>query len=470
MFKYSVILLIFFLSSCSVGENFEHSYFVSDKDTKNTLKLNPNEIKIQNTWYEIFNDNDLNTLLKTALLNNPTIKQGIERLKQSRLNLAIQSKEFLPKLDAYTDYKYNKSRNKTSYSYDANEFSAGLSVTWEIDLWGKNEYVSEQYYQIMKNVEYSLFNIKTSITAEIISNYINLRLAQEKLRIANKNLYLQKDIFETIKNKHNSGISDLLALNQAEFTVQKTKSSIPPLESQIENYKNALATLLGVLPDNMPVNLDKYSKNITSNTFVFDIKKLYNLPLDVIRSRPDIMSAEANILNQNAAINEAITNLYPSLNLSASFGFISSSGNNLFNSNNQNYGYSPEISLPIWHWQQLKNNVELQKHIREEYIMNYNEIMLTALMELKTIIKTVEESYKTNKYQKIAFSKMQNIMKLTKDKYANGLIEFTDVAQAEQDLLDAQNNLAESNAQILQNITNFYKATGGGYNIVTCGD
>ena len=468
MFKYIAILHILFLSSCSVGENLEHYTTIKDKDVQETLNLSPNEITVKNNWYEIFNDNDLNTLLKHALSTNFSVKQGVERLKQSRLDLAIQSKEYYPKLDISADYKYNKSRNKTSYSYNINDFSTGFNVTWELDLWGKSNYVSEQYYQIMKNVEYSLFNIKTSVTAEIISNYINLRLAQEKLRIANKNLTLQNDILQTIKNKHASGIVDLLALNQAEYTVQKTKSTIPPLKIQIEKYKNSIATLLGITPNKMPLNLDKYNKNITSYTFKYNTKKLYNLPLNVIRSRPDVMSAEASILSQNAVINEAITNLYPSLNLSASFGFISSSANNIFNSNNQNYGYSPGLTLPIWHWNQLKNNVELQKHIREEYIVNYNEIMLTALMELKTIIKTIEQSYITNQYTKNAFNKMQNIMELTKNKYSNGLIEFTDVAQAEQDLLNAQNILAESNAEILQNITNFYKATGGGYNIITC--
>lgn len=468
MFKYSVIILFLFMTSCSVEEDFNKHTFIKDVDVQKTLKLIPDETKIQNNWFEIFNDKDLNTLLYTALSNNFSIKQGIERLQQSRINLAIQSKEFYPQIDAYADYKYNKARNRNYLASNINDFSVGFNATWEVDLWGKGKYVSDKYYNIMKEVEYSLFNIKTSITAEIISNYINLRLAQEKLHIAYKNLKLQKDIMQTIKNKFNSGITDSLALNQAEFTVQKTNATIPVLKTQIESYKNSLITLSGTLPQELPINLDKYKKNITSNTFRYDTKKLYNLPLNIIRSRPDVMAAEAIILSQNATINEAITNLYPSLNLSASFGFISSSANNIFNTSNQNHGYSPAISLPIWNWNQLKNNIELQKHIREEYIINYNEVILTALTELKTVITSVEEAYKTNHYSKTAFNKMKNIMNLTKNKYTNGLVEFTDVARAEQDLLEAQNTLAESNAQILQNIINFYKATGGGYNIINC--
>ena len=151
----------------------------------------------------------------------------------------------------------------------------------------------------------------------------------------------------------------------------------------IRFLKFHIAVLLGVLPSNLPINLDKYNKNITATTFNYNTKKLYDLPLSIIRSRPDIMASEATIRAQNAVVSEAITNLYPTVSLSATFGFISSSGNSLFNKDSQVYGYTPGLSLPVWHWGQLTNNIELQKHIKEEYILNYNEAMLTAISEIK---------------------------------------------------------------------------------------
>lgn len=468
MFKYIVLLNIFILTSCHVGEEYSHRYFVTDKDVRENLDASPNEEIIKNTWYEMFNDNDLNTLIQHSLIDNLTIQQGIERLKQSRLNYMIQSKNNYPMFNASADYNYSKASNNQDYSYDINAFKAGFDVSWELDIWGKGKYISDQYYNLMHNEAYSLLNIKVSITAEMIANYINLREAQEKLNIATKNLRLQQDIMQTVKDKYNAGIADSLALNQAEFAVEKTKSSIPPLKTQIENHKNAIAVLLGMAPNNIPVNLDKYKRNITNTTFKYNVQKLYNLPLVTIRSRPDIMATEMSIRAQNAVVNEAITSLYPDVTLNATFGFISNSGHSLFDKNSQIYGYTPGITLPVWHWGQLKNNVELQKHIKEEYILNYNEAMLTALAELKNAITAVEQSYKTNAYTLSALSKMRSVMELTRNKYENGLIEFTDVAVAEQDYLNAQNALAESNAAILQYLTAFYKATGGGYNIRIC--
>ncbi len=470
MHKLALISLILFLTSCMVGEDYTPEQFISDKDVQENLNIHPNNEQINNAWYEIFKDNDLNTLLNHAMNNNISVQQSIERLQQSRYNYMIQSKQTYPMFDATGGYEYRKAHHneKYSYGYDMNAFKAGFDVSWELDIWGKGQYISEQYYNFMQNATYSLFNIKVSITAEIITNYINLREAQEKLNIAYKNLRLQQDIMQTVKDKYAAGIADDLSLNQAEYAVEKTKSSIPPLLTTIENHKNAIAVLLGVSNKKLPINLDKYKRNITSTTFKYNVQKLYNLPLSIIRTRPDIMAAEASIYAQNAAINTAITSLYPDVSLSASFGFISNSGHSLFNKNSQLYGYTPGITLPIWHWGQLTNNIELQKHIREEYILNYNETMLTALAELKNAIIAVEQAYKTNKYSQSSLRKMRNVMELTRNKYENGLIEFTDVAIAEQDYLNAQNALAESNAAILQYLTAFYKATGGGYNIQTC--
>ena len=176
------------------------------------------------------------------------------------------------------------------------------------------------------------------------------------------------------------------------------------------------------------------------------------------------MAAETTLKQQNAAVNEAITNLYPSISLTATFGFISSSGHSLFNKNSQIYGYTPGFTLPIWNWKQLSNNVELQKSINEEYILNYNEVILTALTEIKNAISGVKQTYEANRSYKSSVTKMRNILKLSQTKYNNGLISFTDVTTAEQNLLNAQLNLIANNAEILQNITAFYKAVGGGYN------
>ncbi len=459
------IVLFLLLCSCSVGNNEVIPVFISDENVGKTLNLEKTAQKINKNWFEIFNDKDLNTLLNQLWKSNFSIAIGKERLQQARYNLYIYSKQNYPFIDSDNSYNFNKNNNINDISSDINTFKLGFDMSWELDIWGKGKYISDQYYELMKGAKYSLENIKSSIVAEMTMNYINLRKLQKKMQIAQKNIKLQQDILEIVKSKYQTGTTDKLALEQALFTLEKTKSTIPLLNTQIENYKNSIAVLLGVLPQDLPINLEECKKNITSTPFKYSVKKLYNLPLNIIRTRPDIMASEQKIITQNMVVNQAIADLYPSFNIGATFGFISSSGNTLIKTNNQTYGYTPSINIPIWHWGQLTNNIELQKHIKEEFILNYNEALLTALMEVKNAITSIEQSYKTNSSLSSSLHNIKNIMQLTKDKYQNGLIEFTDVALAEQNYLEAENNFIDSNAEILQNITAFYKATGGGYNI-----
>jgi len=465
MRNYIVLFCIPLLVSCHVGEDYSSPKFLVENDVKEALKLSDKSDNISANWYTIFKDNVLNTLLVNILNSNLSIKQAEERLIQARYTLEIQSKSFLPTFDALGEYQYQKSNSESLVAENINHFKVGFDAVWEMDIWGKGAYISEQYSALLDETKYSLLNIKTTICAEAVRNYILLREAQEKLRIANKNLQLQKDILATIRNKHSVGIADDLALNQAEYIIETTKALIPNLRTNIEVNKNALAVLLGIPSNKIPVDLDKYAKNIVADTFKYSVRNLYNLPLNIVQARPDIAAAEKNIQMQNAVVNQAITNLYPSISLDATFGYISFSGNKLFNTNKQVYGYNPQLSQPIWHWKQLVNNIDLQKHSKEEYILIYNEALLTALSELKNATISVEEAYEANKYKKNSFIKMQNILKLTHEKYKNGLVNFTDVANAEKQLLSAQTDFISSNANILLSLTAFYKATGGGYNL-----
>lgn len=465
MHRCGILFFILLLASCHVGEEYNERKILPEGEVKSALKLSDEHGEISTNWYMIFKDDVLNTLLDNIINCNLSIKQAEERLIQARYTLKIQSRKLLPTLDMQGSYKYQKSNSVSLVSEDADYFRLGFDAVWEMDFWGKGDYITEQYAQMMKKAEYSLLNIKASISAEVVSNYIQLRMAQEKLRIANKNLQLQMDILKTIKDKHEVGIADDLSLNQAEYVVETTKAVIPNLKATIETYKNTIAVLLGVSLNKIPVNLDNYKTNITADTFKYSVKNLYNLPLDVIHNRPDIKVAESSIRSQNAVVNQAITELYPSVNLGTTFGYISFSGRKLFNNDNQVYGYNPQLTQPIWYWKQLVNNIDLQKHVKEEYVLNYNNALLTALAEVKNSIVSIEQSYTANQHKKKALTKMQNILQLTQEKYKNGLVNFTDVADAEKQLLTAQTDYVSSNAEILLALVSFYKAIGGGYNL-----
>lgn len=465
MFKLKYILLFVFLTSCSTEHPVNFDVSVSDSDILKTLNIENTNNKITNTWYYIFEDKTLNTLLLKAIKNNLSIKQAQERLKQARYSYMIETKSFLPNIEAMGEYNFNKTNNKNFSFNEENLFKVGFDASWEIDIWGKNDFIKEQYKEITNKARFNLWDLKVSIIAEVIDNYISLREAEKKLNITKKNITLQKDILNTVKDKYSAGIEDELALKQAEFSLEKTKQTSPSLKIQIENSKNRIALLLGILPYELEKMLNT-EKNITSKAFKYSVKELHKLPLSIIQTRPDIRIAETNLKTQNALVNQAIIETFPSISLQSSFGFISGSGRKLIGRDKQTYGYTPSITIPIWNWGELKNNIELQKHIEKEYMLLYNEAIISAVLELKDAIFEVEKTFEINSYLKNSLAEMRTIFELTKSKYLNGIIDFTDLATAEQNLLDAENQYIQSNADIYRKITSFYKATGGGYNFI----
>lgn len=464
MFRIVLMSSVVLLASCTVGPDYKRPDLYEDRQVAQSLKLSGDAARICKNWYEQFGEDKLNQLIVHALNNAPSVRIGIERLRQARSIAAINRTQYLPTLGADAKYDWSHASKNIGLAADTNYMQLGFDASWELDIWGAGRRLNEQSEAEFEQAVYNLRNIKVAITAEVANTYFQLKTAQEKLRIAKNNLALQRDIYQTVQQKYEAGIADTAAYNQARYVVETTKALIPQLEYQIEAYKNALAALVGTLPDQLPVTIADGGKNPVNTAYRFDTKKLYNLPSAIIRSRPDVQASERALAAQNAAIGQAVAELYPNVSITGLFGVQSKSGSKLFNSDSKAYGYVPSATLPLFNWGRLQNNIELQKEINAEALQNYRQSILNAVEELANATKAVESEYARNRAQRNAVYNMREVISAMKDKYDNGLIEFSDLLKSEQDLLEAQTNLAESNGAIYQNIIAFYKATGGGYN------
>lgn len=458
--KKHLYLLLFFITACTVGPDYKEPQIYKDEQIKQSLKLNGNDTKISTQWYEQFNDENLNTLIAIALNQNTDINAGIARLRQARIAADINQAQYLQILSADAKYNYGKASKNIGLSADSNYFQIGLDASWEFDIWGAGRRLNEQSRAKFESAAYSLRNLRIAVTAEVAADYFALKTAQEQLNIARNNLKLQQDIYQTIARKYQSGLTDVATYNQAGYLLASTQSVIPPLEYKIEAYKNALAVLTGSLPDQIKIGDSKPVKH----AYKYNTALLYNLPSAIIRSRPDVKAAERNLAAQNAAVGQAVAELYPNLSIGGLFGLQSSAGSKLFNSDSKAYGYTPASVMPLFNWNKLQNNIELKKQIKAENYEAYRQTVLQAVEDLSNAITATQKEYAANKAHRNAVYRMRQAFTAMRDKYRNGLIEFSELLKTEQDLLQAETALAASNGAIYQNIIAFYKATGGGYN------
>lgn len=467
MKTYKMLLMtsVVLLSSCTVGPDYKRPQFYSDNQIATRLGVNDEKSPINKEWYLQFNDPILNTLIARGQSNSPSVNIAIYKLRQSRQNLKINMTENLPMLDAAGSYNYGKDSISYGVLAKTDYYQAGFDASWEIDIWGGGRRLSEQSLALVVASAANLDNVRLSLTAEIANNYFLLRQFQQQLQIANKNVVLQQEIFDLVKQKKEVGLADDITLEQAKYVLENTKSQIPQLETGVVSYKNALTTLVGSLSGDLDDLLDNPNNNIVASIYSFDMENLYNLPVSSIRNRPDVRVAEANLVAQNAAIGRAIASMFPSLSLKAFFGWQSANMSNLISSKKDAYSYSPVINMPLFHWGALYNNVLLQKYLKVEQLEVYRESLITAVADVKNAITSVQKEYERNQSTLQALKSQEDVAYLSFEKYKQGLLAFSDVLTSQQNLLSAQNANITSNAEVLSNIISFYKSIGGGYSI-----
>ena len=429
----------FILASCTVGPDYRAPGFLPEKQIAASLELNNTAGRIiPSDWYRQFNDQTLNYLIACGLRDSPNVAAAVRRLREARAGLNIARAGYLPVLNASGAYKYDKPGKNIGYELKNNYYQAGLDASWELDIWGGGRRQSEAAQALFKAAAADLDNVRVTLVAEIADTYIGLRTAQEQLRISRENLKLQRDIAGLVAEKYRAGLTDDIALNQANYAVETTQSLIPALEQQVSASSNALAILTGVLPGRLSVKLEPAADNLVSRRFDFDVDGMFK-------------------------IGQAVASLFPDISISAMFGYQSIRGTQLFTPRSEAFSWSPALTLPVFHWGELVNNVELQKETKAEYVELYKQSVLTAVGEIKDSMSAVQNEYRKNRADYKAEEDMRRVHEYTLAKYRQGLISFSDMLDAEQRLLNAQNELAASNGAIYQNIIAYYKAVGGGF-------
>jgi NodT family efflux transporter outer membrane factor (OMF) lipoprotein len=382
-------------------------------------------------------------------------------LKQARAELGVTRASLFFQLDSSGSYtKSQASENTTATGGGASTdlYKLGLDAEWEIDIFGGNRKAVAAAEADVFEREENLRDVWVSLAAEVALNYIDLRTYQKRLKIARDNLKIQKETLELIKSRCQAGLSDELALQQANYNLETTRSTIPTLVNGLEKTKSNLAVLTGELATKIDESLEK-----TKPLAVSKIKKVIGIPANTLRRRPDVRSAELKIIAQTARVGEATADLYPKFNLVGSIGLESVKGSNLFMSESDAYSFGPSFSLPIFRAGSIRENIKAQTAVKEKYIAQYEKTILNSVKETKDALVAYSEQQKHRRSVARAVKAARAAQQIAQDKYKNGLSDFSNVLDAQRSLLEFQDKLAVSEGEIISNMVRLYKALGGGW-------
>ncbi len=425
------------------------------------VEITPETIR---AWWSQFNDEALTNLIAGAVSNNLSFLIAQERLVQARWAVVGSAAAFMPKISmdgTYTRsgaHRFTSSRAGSGKNYHGDHWSSGFDASWEIDIFGGTRRAYEAAGASLDaaacNVEYAW----VSLSSEIGRQYITLRTAQERLRVARANLKLQGETYDILKSRLDSGIGDELAVNQAKYNVEQTRATIPNLLEEEEECLNALAILVGTTPG----ALHKELGTLPDRDWVLAPQRLAAIPLDLVRQRPDVRAAERALAAQSAAVGVARSYLFPKFYINGSFGLDSIEANKFFRRDAFLASIGPSFSWPIFQGGNLIANMKKEESKMNEAALNYELALTTALGEARSAYSAYTQEY--HRYQSLlgAVKAARAAVDISNDLYKNGLKDFNNVLDAQRSLLTLEEASTISRGRITLTLIALYKALGGG--------
>lgn len=471
------------MSGCSkVGPD-----YLKPKSTKlpsswedNTTQNNA-EIK---EWWKLFNDETLNTLVEKTYAQNLDLRSAGLRILQARAALGISEGLLFPQQQTLSGSLAGVRNSSNSF------INAGLNfdVGWEMDVWGKYARGIESSEATMYASIASYDDILVTIIAEVARNYINFRTAQERKAFAKSNIEIQERVTKMTEVQFNAGNVSELDMQQSLTQLYTTKALVPAFELSMIQSRNAIAILLGVLPQEVdPLLLKKLktNKEILFNYTAFEqnqqrkkqdykvhafipVAELdadYKINADLVLRRPDLKVAELQAQSQSARIGSAEAELYPHFTLFGSLGYNNNNTGSGWLSAGDAIGISagPAFSWNIFQYGRIKNQIRVQDALFQESLNNYNKKVLSAVGEVSNAMN----GYRLNKEQLVqntlAIKATVRAFEISMTQYDNGMVTYQRLLSTVEKLIRNEDAYAQIKGSIALQVVFLYKALGGGW-------
>ncbi|MGL5742017.1 MAG: efflux transporter outer membrane subunit [Legionella sp.] len=470
MFKIFTITACLLLSACMmVGPNYKEPkkpvaahWPKKDASVKETPFKDPK-------WWNVFHDPVLTSLIYQGYKGNLTAQIAGVRVLQTRAQLAQSVGHLYPQQQAavgnFTYYQLGGSELQSLLPSSFDTASLGFSANWEIDFWGKYRRAIQANDAAFLSSLAAYDNALVTLTADVASTYIKVRTYEAQIRVTKANIVVQKEGVKIARSRYTSGQNSRIDLEQALTELTQTESSLPSLVSNLEQQKNALALLLGTVPNGVDDQLKK-SRGIPKGPWSVAV----GIPKEALAQRPDIYQARLDAVAESAKIGAIKANLFPSLALNGSFAFSSNNiGQNslsdLFQWSNRNITAGPSLSWPILNYGQITNAVRAQDAVFQQSLLSYINLVLKAQQEVQNSIVAYVEAKKAEYYLTQANTAATKTLKLAIIRYIQGETDFTPVLNAEQQQLSVQTSLVNAQGDIPLALVSLYRAIGGGWEI-----
>jgi NodT family efflux transporter outer membrane factor (OMF) lipoprotein len=410
-------------------------------------------------WWKILDDPVLTGLIEQAVNSNLDLKHALAKVREARARRGIIQAGQFPIVDASGSASRSKSSENSGSGATRSFYAVGFDAGWELDIFGGVRRAVEAAEGDLAASRDDLRDVLVSLTAEVALNYLDVRTLQARLGVAEKNVVIQQEAYDFIGWRCQAGLSNELELQQARYNLENTRAQIPLLRSSLNAAKNRLAVLLGKFPGSVHELLaEEQPIPVIPPTVAVGV------PAETLRQRPDIRRAESNLAAQTARIGVATADLYPRFRLAGTIGLESLKSADLFTSTSETWSIGPSASWNIFDAGAIRQNIEVQSAIQEQYLLAYEATVLGALEEVENGLTAYAEEQQRLERLVIAVDAGRQAEMLASQEYLAGLVDFTTVLDAQRARRSLEDQLAQSEGTVTSNLVRLYKTMGGGWN------
>lgn len=446
------------LAGCAVGPEYKRPAVSAPQNFRGDTTGLTNSLGDM-PWWELFRDETLQALVRSALTNNYDVRIAAARVEQARAILAENRSGYFPQItyQGVAGAGKNAKEGSAAPNVAQNQWYEGLgNVSWEIDLWGRIRRMNESARAQFLATAEARTNVMFSLIATVAADYFQLLALDQEMQIAKDTTNSFGQSLKLFSERLRGGVSSKLETAAAEAAQAAAAATVPDLERQIVVEENQIRILLGMNPG--PIIRHK---KLLEELLPPDVPP--GLPSVLLERRPDIRQAEQLVRSANAQIGVARADFYPRFSLTALFGQVSPEVSTFTSGGANAWSAAANLAGPVFQAGLLKGQLQQARAAWEEAALQYQSVVLNALQEVSNALTAREQLARERIEQAHAVTAYEEAVQVANERYAAGHANYYELLQEQQLLFPAENALTQTELNQLLAIVQLYRALGGGW-------
>jgi multidrug efflux system outer membrane protein len=415
-------------------------------------------LEVEDRWWEIFEDRELNQLVDDALKYNWDIKQAAARILEVRAGYVRVRSDRFPAVDIGgrgDRRQIDGGEFRDNFIVENYELSAAAS--FELDLWSRLKKSSQAAWEDILAEEENRRTVAQAVVAETVSLYLNMEAVERRLQIAEQSIKAFRQSLQFVEIRYRRGLTSVLDVRQASRVLAGAETLVPQYEQDLGIIQQQLSVLLGRYPET------RAPRRQPEDYYILLPPVPPGLPSDLLMRRPDLRAAEARLRSLNDLVGVAKAARLPRITLTGEYGVTSQDLNRLLRTENIIWNLTAGIVQPIFDAGFLKAGQRAAEARYEQAVAEYVKTVLDAFGEVEQALLIREQQLDRRDREVTFLTEARATQRVAQNRYVKGLVNYLDVLNAQITRFQAEDSLVLVDLALFRNRVALHRALGGSW-------